>query len=724
MIKDIVNKKSVRFINYALYLLGGATIALALYSALSNTRQYPHNTYSYAQNIILYPLAFFALLVIPGLVIIKSTLLKNLIPRAIHFISTIPVSILMWIILSLSLYNLLGVFNFLVYVLGFFLCLLCLLVFYLKNKKLPQLIEIEDLKLKNVLFYIVLIIPVLFSARMFIGAYKNLPYLTNYDSQTHSLIITNIFERKILDIKYLFANNLGSFHNQWFYPFGFHIVISLLGWIIGENSIELPQNIVIIFGSLLPIFFSSFIYLISGNRKMSVLSAFFSVLLQMFPFGILQWGGISQFFGEIMMLWITGISILLINKYKFSDLKVNIIWGLLFLPTLIIHPSVSFTIIVYLSFFIIHAIRKLKKPQLKTLLLSGLIISGIGLLVYFSFTQELLIVLRRIVLSNKSKVKTTEVIFDVLMFVRIPVLNLIEWFMYDSLIWGVVMGLGCIYILFSLKRSLGEKGTAFSRNIAYIFFGLLSMLLVSSIAGATTNVPILEQIANMYIHNYRRASFFLYLPIITLLTYSVYKFFVYPVIIKKDYIQGKGIESYLVKFVITLLLLGGLLNQSYSRVSEKFDKDIRQYSLPAEEFESMLYMRDNADAGTIVSLPYAHMRNENNLNWVNSLNLDTPTLITRGFKGLDADEYQKRLDILKEIHKDPSYLCSLDTDEKTQEYDISYVYLSAYQYYPNDKRNITLDMEKIFESFYEKVDALDCTEVFYESDKVAVFAID
>lgn len=171
------------------------------------------------------------------------------------------------------------------------------------------------------------------------------------DSYHHTLIVQLIIENGGIPLNYEPYAQLSSFT----YHFGFHSIVAFIYWVSGFDvaKLVLYSGQILNAFAILPIFI--FVDRLFKDRKMALLSSFIVGLISVFPAYLINWGRFTSLTG-LVILPIAFLLVIESIKLEKRDIKILILSGLVLSGLFVSHYRI---IIAALCFFMVYILYEL-----------------------------------------------------------------------------------------------------------------------------------------------------------------------------------------------------------------------------------------------------------------------------------------------------------------------------------------------------------------------------
>ena len=176
------------------------------------------------------------------------------------------------------------------------------------------------------------------------------------DSYHHTLIVQLIIENGGIPHSYEPYAQLSSFT----YHFGFHSIVAFIYWVSGFDvaKLVLYTGQILNAFAILPIFI--FVDRLFKDRKMALLSSFIVGLISVFPAYLINWGRFTSLTG-MLILPIAFLLVIESIKLEKRDIKILILSGLVLSGLFVTHYRIIIAALCFLMVYILYELYSNKK---------------------------------------------------------------------------------------------------------------------------------------------------------------------------------------------------------------------------------------------------------------------------------------------------------------------------------------------------------------------------
>ena len=200
----------------------------------------------------------------------------------------------------------------------------------------------------------------------------------NHDSMNHSFMAARIAATGSVEADHVIVTNARSQEAMVpFYPVGLHITAALSHRMTGAGLAEIFWALVVLAGAvLLPLGLYCLSVMLFDDGLIGGVSALVSVLLPLFPYKPIAWGGIALIFGMALVPAVVVIVVLVVrSNWSPSGVALAV---LALIGLLVVHTSEIPTVLLLASLVLIDGIRGVHRARQWRSIIARL--AGIGLL--------------------------------------------------------------------------------------------------------------------------------------------------------------------------------------------------------------------------------------------------------------------------------------------------------------------------------------------------------
>lgn len=662
-------------------------------------------------SVIGFAIGTYLLIIVPGILLVYGLNIYGNMLEDVNKVISIPVTaIIFWLFISLLSNVITHVHDIYIVFVGYLLILIIGLIKYrqnilkIVNTNLNSLYR--DLRNNNILI-ILLLVPVAIALFLLIDAYKTNPYLANYDAQTHTYMIARIIQYKTMAFRVIAENEMGTGDGiQTYYPIGYHMIATLLNFFSKFEAWIAARNLIFIIIPLYPVLIFYFFNIITKNKSLSLLCAYFSIIFVWFPYMPMQWGGVPQIFGSILIPFIIGILYISIKKYGLFSLKTLVFVTMTIILALVVHPSILFTIVLIIA--VLHyRILISEWKSIMILLIIGLIL---GIVLYFLVPNNMKGLLENL-FGNEGTIRVSikDWLYVLMKFHMI-------WFGQFYSILNLLFLFG-IAIVITARHKLVRLLWRNDSKLLNISIKLLIALGISYIFYIITytmgGIPVIGSIISLWYGNIGRINYLIHPLIIFFSVLPIY-------LIIYKLLSSRNVSKIEIMFIL-FIILAPIYLVVFNETRLAVNNFVKEYSMNRSEYEFYLKTRDIDKYGKLIALPSIQGITEDSIRWINPINPNIQTLLGRGSSGILNDELEKRRDLIRTIDSDLSSICK--DNIKNNEFDVKYIIIRSYPIYPIDIKQGLVNPQVEYPKYKTVLDNLPCLKVLQSDDQASLYEI-